>query len=97
MISSKNEHVFIRDLSDLALQMMSDAWWDSMNVGLKWPITWNNSRHAPCGDSVYTAELRRLAAPASYVSFVIKFFAIHQNMGPAQLANTRWQKCISQS
>jgi len=24
--------------------------------------------------------------------FVIKFFAIHQNMGPAQWANTCWQK-----
>ena len=34
------------------------------------------------GDSIYTAELRRQAALASYVSFVIKFFAIHQNMGP---------------
>jgi len=46
MISSKNEHVFIRDLSDLILQIIFDAWWASMNEGLKWPIAWNNSRHA---------------------------------------------------
>jgi hypothetical protein len=38
MISSKNEHVFIRDLSDLTLQMIFGAWWASMNVGSKRPI-----------------------------------------------------------
>jgi len=36
------------------------------------------------GDSIYTAELKRPAALASYIFFVVKFFAIHQNMGPAQ-------------
>jgi len=40
------------------------------------------------GDSIYTAEVKRPAALASYVSFVIKFFAIHQNMGVAQWGNT---------
>jgi len=49
------------------------------------------------GDSMYTAEWRRLAALASYVSFVIMFFAIHQNMGVAQWGNTCWQKLTSQS
>jgi len=33
MISSKNEHVFIRDLSDLTLQIIINPWWASMNVG----------------------------------------------------------------
>jgi len=47
MISFKNEHVFIRDLSDLTLQIIFDAWWVSMNVGSMWPIAWNASRHAP--------------------------------------------------
>jgi len=47
MISSKNERVFIRDLSDLTLQIIFDEWWASMNVGSKRPIAWNNSRHAP--------------------------------------------------
>jgi len=47
MISSKNECVFIRDLSDLTLQIIFDAWWASMNVGSKRPIAWKNSRHAP--------------------------------------------------
>ena len=47
MISCKNIHVFVRDLSDLTLQMVFDAWWASMNVGLQQPITWRNSRHAP--------------------------------------------------
>jgi len=48
-------------------------------------------------DSIYTVELRRPAALASYVSFVIEFFAIHQNMRPAQWGNTCWQKLTSQS
>jgi len=38
MISSKNEHVFIGDLSDLTLQMIFDAWWASMKEGSKRPI-----------------------------------------------------------
>jgi hypothetical protein len=49
------------------------------------------------GDSIYTTELKQLVDLASDVSFVIKFFAIHQNMGPAQLGNTCWQKLTSQS
>jgi hypothetical protein len=44
------------------------------------------------GDSIYTVELRSPAALASYVSFAIKFFAIHQNMGQAQWRNKCWQK-----
>jgi hypothetical protein len=47
MISFKNERVFIRDLSDLTLQIIFDAWWASMNLGSKRPIAWINSRHAP--------------------------------------------------
>jgi len=47
MISSKNKGVFIRDLSDLTLPIIFDAWWASMNVGSKRPIAWKNSRHAP--------------------------------------------------
>jgi len=47
MISSKNERVFIRDLSDLTLQIIFHAWWASMNIGSKRPTAWNNSRHAP--------------------------------------------------
>jgi len=47
MISSKNKPVFIRDLSDLTLQIVFDAWWASMNVGSKRPIASNNSRQAP--------------------------------------------------
>ena len=49
------------------------------------------------GDPIYTAELSRPAVLASYRLFVIKFFAIHQNMGPAQLGNTCWQKVTWQS
>jgi len=47
MISCNNEHFFIRDLSDLTLQISFDTWWASMNVDSKCPIVWNNSRHVP--------------------------------------------------
>jgi len=47
MISSKNERVFIRDLSNLTLKIIFDAWWASMNVGSEQPIAWNDSRHGP--------------------------------------------------
>jgi hypothetical protein len=47
MISSNNEHVFIRDLSDVTLQIIFDARWVSMNVGSTRPIVWNASSHAP--------------------------------------------------
>jgi len=47
MISSKNERVFIRDLSDLTLQIIFNAWWASINIGSKRSIGWNNSRHVP--------------------------------------------------
>jgi hypothetical protein len=47
MISSKNQLVIICDLSDLTMQIIFDALWASMNVGLMWPIAWNNSRRAP--------------------------------------------------
>jgi len=47
IISSKNEHVFIRYSSDLTLQIILDAWWASINVGLKRSIAWNNARHTP--------------------------------------------------
>jgi hypothetical protein len=42
----KNNHVFIRDLNDLTLQIIFDSWWTSMNVDSKLSIAWNNSRHA---------------------------------------------------
>jgi len=65
----------------------------SMPGGLQWMFTWSGlflgimlDMHL-CGDSTYTAKLRRPAALASYVSFVIKFFAIHLTMGLAQWGN----------
>jgi len=47
MISSKNYRVCISDLSDLALHIIVDAWWASMNVDSERPIGWNNSWAAP--------------------------------------------------
>jgi len=47
IISSKNERVFICDLSDLTSQIIFDDWWTSMNIDSQQPIAWNNSSHAP--------------------------------------------------
>jgi hypothetical protein len=48
-------------------------------------------------ESTYTAERKQPAALATYVSFVMMFLAIHDNMGPAQWGNTCWQRLTSQS
>jgi hypothetical protein len=46
MISSRNEHVFIRDFTNHILQIIFNAWWALMNVGMKRRIAWKNSRPA---------------------------------------------------
>ena len=46
-MSSKNECVFIRDVSDLTLQIIFDAWWASLNIESKRRIACNNSWHVP--------------------------------------------------
>jgi len=45
-ISSKNECVFVRELREMTLQIIFDAYWASTNVGSKHPIPWKNSSHA---------------------------------------------------
>jgi hypothetical protein len=47
MISCKNEPVFIRDLSDLTLQIVFDTCWHSKDVDSNRAIAWNDSRHTP--------------------------------------------------
>jgi hypothetical protein len=44
IISSKNDPVFIHDLSDLTFQIICNTVRASMRVGSKRPIVWNNSR-----------------------------------------------------
>jgi len=97
MISSMNEPVFIRYLPDLTVQIIFDAWWASIDVGSKYLIVGIIVDLRLRGDSMCIAESRGLAFPASYVLFVIKFVAIHQNMGPAHRGNTCWQKHTLQS
>jgi hypothetical protein len=47
MICSKNQRVFIRELSDITFQIIFNVWWPSMNVGSKRPIPLKKPRHAP--------------------------------------------------
>ena len=45
LISSQHECVFIRDFSNLTLQIIFNSWWLFMSVGSKCPVTSNNPRH----------------------------------------------------
>jgi hypothetical protein len=64
IISSKNERVFIRDFSDLTLQIIFDACWASMNVGSKRPIAWKNFRHAPSSQFYWHCGIEETGSPA---------------------------------
>jgi hypothetical protein len=64
MISSKHEGIFIRDLSDFTSQIIFDAWWASMNLGLKRPIAWKNSRHAPSWRFYLHCGIEETGSPA---------------------------------
>jgi hypothetical protein len=63
----------------------------SMPGGLQWMYTHRGLLHELLldmrlhGDSIYSAEVRALAALASCVSCVIRFSAIHQNLGSSSL------------
>jgi hypothetical protein len=46
-MSSKNERVFIRDLSNLTIQIIWEDWSVSMNVGLNHAIARNSSKYVP--------------------------------------------------
>jgi len=63
MIYSKNECIFIRDLSDLTLQIIFDAWWASMNVGSKQPIAWKNCAYAPWSRFYLHCEIEETGSP----------------------------------
>ena len=63
MISSKNEPVFIRNFSDLTMQIIFDDWWASMNEGSKQPVAWNNSRHAPSWRFYFHCGIEETGSP----------------------------------
>jgi hypothetical protein len=87
MISSKNEPVFIRDFSDLTLQIILGAWWDSMNVGSKWPSAWNNSRHAPSWQFYLHCGIG--ASGCSGIIFIISHEVLHH---PSQHGTSSMRK-----
>ena len=64
MISSKNEHVFIRDLRDLTLQIIPNAWWASMKEGLMRPIGWIHCRHAPSWRFYWNCRIEVTGSPS---------------------------------
>jgi len=65
MISSKNHHVFFRELSDLTLQIIFDACWASVHVGSKRPIAWNASRHVPSWRFYLHFEIEESGSPGT--------------------------------
>jgi len=62
-ICSKNEHVFIRDLSDLGLQMIFHTQWASLNVALKGSIASNNSTHVPLWQFYLHCKMEETGSP----------------------------------
>jgi len=64
MISSKNEHVLIRDLSDVTLRSVLDAWWAAKNVDWNGPIAWNHSRHALSWQCYLHCGIGKTGSPA---------------------------------
>jgi len=63
VISSNNDPVFISDLSNLALQIMFNALWASMNVGSKRPIAWNNPRYVSSWRFYLDCRLEETGSP----------------------------------
>jgi len=63
MISSKNECVLIRDLSDCTLQTLYGSWLASMNVGSKHPLASNNSEHAPLWSFYWHGGIEETGSP----------------------------------
>jgi len=76
MISSRNECVFVHGLSDLTLQIIPDARCASITVDLKRLLLGLILNILLPGGFILTAGLMSPAALASYVSFVIKYFAL---------------------
>jgi len=96
LISSNHEHGWFHNLSDLTLHIIFDGWWHFMNVGAKHHVGWNISSHAPSWRFYWHCGIWDTSNLVSYVLFVIKLFAIHQRIGPAQWGNTWWQLHTSQ-
>jgi len=63
VISSKDERVFIRDLSNLTLQITFDALRASMNVRSKRPIAWNDARHVPLWQFCLHCGIEKTGSP----------------------------------
>jgi len=63
-ISSKNESVCIRHLSNLTLPTIFHAWWASMNIGSKRRIAWSNSGHAPLWHFYLHRRIEETGIPA---------------------------------
>jgi len=100
MISSKDEHDSIRDLSNLTLQTMFDAWWGSMNVDSKILIAWNTSRHAPSWRFYLHCVIEETGSPGIICTICPQVFRhpsehVTRSMGKHLLANShiaKWNK-----
>jgi len=71
-MTSKNEGVLIRDLSDLPLQSILDTWWASMYLGSKRSIAWNYSTHVPAWHFYLHCGIEETGSPG------IIFIVCHQ-------------------
>jgi len=47
-------------------EILFDGWWASMNIGLKQPIAWNNTQHAPSWQLYLHCRLDETASAKKY-------------------------------
>jgi hypothetical protein len=63
MIFSINENVFLRDMTNVTLQIIYDAWWSSMNMDSKLSITWKHSRYAHLWRFYFHCRIEKTGSP----------------------------------
>jgi len=97
IISSKNERLIIRDLSDQTLQMVFDAWWAAMNVCLKRPIAWNNPRLAFASRFYLLCGIGDTGSPGIICIICDQVLRHPSEHGSISMGNPWWQELTSQS
>jgi len=97
VMCSKDERVLIRDLGDLIIQILLDAWWASMNVDSNRPIAWNKSRHTSSWQFYLHCRVEDTRSPGIVCSVCHQVLRHPSEHETSSMGNTCWQKLTSQS
>jgi len=89
IISSRNEYVFGRDLSNFGFPITFETWWASVNVEWRCLIAWNNSRHAPSW--WYNLHCRfEETGSTSIIDFILLYVLCHPSEPGTSPMGTHW-------